>query len=111
MPDIDQNKWRYQLATEKNYNILDVRTSEEFKQIRLPNSTNIDFYDPPNFIQELEKLDKDKSYYVYCKTGNRSAAACDLMKEMGFSKTYNLLGGISEYFKELRVKINKDDTI
>jgi len=33
------------------------------------------------------------------------------MKEMGFSKTYNLLGGISEYFKELRVKINKEDAI
>jgi len=56
MSDIDQNKWRYQLATEKNYIILDVRTTEEFEQIRLPNSTNIDFYNPPNFIQELEKL-------------------------------------------------------
>ena len=101
MPDIDQNKWRYQLATEKNYNILDVRTSEEFKQIRLPNSTNIDFYNPQNFIQELEKLDKNKSYYVYCRTGSRSANTCVLMKEMGFSKTYNLLGGITEWEGEI----------
>jgi len=97
MSDINQNTWRSQLDDEGDFIILDVRTSEEFKEQKLPNSINIDFYNPQNFIQELEKLDKNKSYYVYCKTGNRSATTCDLMKEMGFTKTYNLLGGISEW--------------
>lgn len=97
MSDINQNTWRSKLEDEENFIILDVRTSEEFEEIRLPNSMNIDFYNPKNFIQELEKLDKNKSYYVYCKTGNRSATTCDLMKEMGFTKTYNLLGGITEW--------------
>ena len=54
-----------------------------------------------NFIQELKKLDKNKSYYVYCRTGSRSANTCVLMKEMGFSKTYNLLGGITEWEGEI----------
>ena len=97
MSDLNQQKWRSQLESEEDFIILDVRTSEEFEELRLPNSINIDFYNPKNFIQELEKLDKNKSYYVYCKTGNRSAATCDFMKEMGFTKTYNLLGGITEW--------------
>ena len=101
MSDINQNTWRSQLESEEDFIILDVRTSEEFEEIRLSNSMNIDFYNPKNFIQELEKLDKNKSYYVYCKTGNRSATTCDLMKEIGFTKTYNLLGGIAEWKGEV----------
>ena len=101
MSDINQNTWRSQLEDEENFIILDVRTSEEFNEKRLPNSINIDFYNPQNFILELEKLDKNKSYYVYCRTGARSATTCDLMKEMGFTKTYNLLGGISEWKGEV----------
>ena len=101
MSDINQNTWRSQLEDEENFIILDVRTSEEFNEKRLPNSINIDFYNPQNFILELEKLDKNKSYYVYCRTGARSATTCDLMMEMGFTKTYNLLGGISEWKGEV----------
>jgi len=101
MSDINQNTWRSQLEDEQNFIILDVRTSEEFNEKRLPNSINIDFYNPQNFILELEKLDKNKSYYVYCRTGARSATTCDLMMEMGFTKTYNLLGGISEWKGEV----------
>ena len=101
MSDINQNTWRSQLESEEDFIILDVRTSEEFEQLRLPNSTNIDFYNPQNFILELEKLDKNKSYYVYCRTGSRSATTCDLMKEIGFTKTYNLLGGIAEWKGEV----------
>ena len=57
MSDINQNTWRSQLEDEENFIILDVRTSEEFKEQRLPNSINIDFYNPQNFMQELEKLE------------------------------------------------------
>ena len=101
MSDLNQQKWKSQLESEEDFIILDVRTSEEFEELRLPNSTNIDFYNPQDFIQELEKLDKNKSYYVYCRTGSRSANTCVLMKEMGFVKTYNLLGGITEWEGEV----------
>jgi len=37
MSDIDQNKWRSQLESEEDCLIIDVRTSEEFKEVRLPN--------------------------------------------------------------------------
>ena len=101
MSDIDQNKWRSQLESEEDCLIIDVRTSEEFKELRLPNSINIDFYNPQDFMQELEKLDKNKVYYIYCRTGSRSANTCELMKEIGFAKTYNLLGGITEWEGEV----------
>ncbi len=101
MSDINQNTWRSQLESEEDYLIIDVRTSEEFEQLRLPNSINIDFYNPQAFMQKLEELDKDKTYYIYCRTGSRSANTCDLMKEIGFAKTYNLLGGITEWEGEV----------
>ena len=101
MSNIDQNKWRSQLESEEDCLIIDVRTSEEFEELRLPNSINIDFYNPQDFMQELEKLDKNKVYYIYCRTGSRSANTCELMKEIGFAKTYNLLGGITEWEGEV----------
>ena len=101
MSDLDQNTWKSKLKSEKDFLIIDVRTAEEFEELRIPESINIDFYNPQNFIQELEKLDKSKSYYIYCRTGSRSANTCELMKEMGFSNSYNLLGGITEWKGEV----------
>jgi rhodanese-related sulfurtransferase len=45
----------------------------------------------------LEELDKDKTYFVYCLAGGRSAQACGIMKQLGFEKVYNLVGGISQW--------------
>ncbi len=99
--DLDQSSWQKQLLFEKNAVILDVRTVQEFETSRIPNSKNIDFYNPQKFLQEIEKLDKDNSYYVYCRTGIRSANSCQLMSELGFKKVYNLIGGIVEWKGEV----------
>jgi rhodanese-related sulfurtransferase len=42
-------------------------------------------------------LDPSKNYYVYCRSGARSAQACQLMNQMGISSAYNLLGGYMEW--------------
>ena len=99
--DLDQSSWEKQAVTDKNGIILDVRTLEEFDISRIPNSKNIDFYNPQNFMLEIEKLDKDNNYYVYCRTGVRSANSCALMNELGFKNIFNLLGGIVEWNGEL----------
>ena len=99
--DLDQSSWKKQAITDKKGAILDVRTLEEFEISRIPNSKNIDFYNPQNFMLEIEKLDKDNNYYVYCRTGVRSANSCALMKELGFKNTFNLVGGIVEWNGEL----------
>ena len=99
--NLDQSTWISQYQSDENAVILDVRTPEEFETSRIPNSKNIDFYNPQNFMLEIEKLDKDNSYYVYCRTGVRSANSCQLMNELGFDKVYNLLGGIVEWKGEI----------
>ena len=99
--DLDQSSWEKQALTDKKGIILDVRTLEEFEISRIPNSKNIDFYNPQNFMLEIEKLDKDNNYYVYCRTGVRSANSCALMNELGFKNIFNLLGGIVEWNGEL----------
>jgi rhodanese-related sulfurtransferase len=95
--DLEQVKWNNDLENESDPIILDVRTPEEFEISRIPKSINIDFYNPEIFMQEIGKLDKDRSYYIYCRTGVRSANSCHLMKELGFTKTYNLIGGIVDW--------------
>ncbi len=78
---------------EKSYVILDVRTQEEFSEKRIPNAINIDIYQP-TFREEIEELDREQPYYVYCRSGKRSANACLVMKQLGFSSVTNLEGGI-----------------
>ena len=55
----------------------------------------------PSFIDEINSLDKNKSYYVYCRSGARSSQAVQLMRELGFNDTFNLLGGILEWEGEV----------
>ncbi|MGC6470799.1 MAG: rhodanese-like domain-containing protein [Flavobacteriales bacterium] len=97
MENIYQDKWTKLIEADKDAFILDVRTPQECAQGILSNAVILNFMHSESFIAGLEKLDKHKSYYVYCRSGNRSAKACMIMDQMGFSKTYNLLGGILEW--------------
>ncbi|GAH95493.1 unnamed protein product, partial [marine sediment metagenome] len=53
-----------------------------------------------DFREQLNELDKNKAYLVYCRTGGRSKAAVDLMKELGFGQIYNISDGINDWKKE-----------
>ncbi len=72
--------------------LLDVRTPVEVAAGQLEGAVNIDFKNP-NFTALIGKLDKEKAYFVYCRSGVRSANACQKMHEMGFEKLVNLAGG------------------
>lgn len=100
MKDISQQDWA-QGITNANVVILDVRASYEFDEGHIPGAKNIDIYLGQDFINELEVLDKNKDYYVYCKSGGRSGQACAIMKQLGFTKVYNLIGGITEWQGEV----------
>ena len=99
--DLDQGKWLKKYNLTKNSKIIDVRTPKEFQEFRIPDSENIDFYDPQNFIKKITLLDKDASYFLYCKSGVRSYNSCIIMKDMGFENVYNLAGGISNWNGEV----------
>ena len=74
--------------------ILDVRTAEEFESGYIKGALNLDIRGGADFLASIEKLDKSKSYFVYCRSGARSGQACQLMSQMGFSALYNLDGGV-----------------
>lgn len=76
-----------------NFVILDVRTPEEYEKSHIEGSVLIN-YQSPDFRDEIQKLDKNKTYLVYCRSGMRGAACIDIMMETGFKKIYHIVGGI-----------------
>lgn len=82
------------LEQQSDHILLDVRTPGEFNDGHIEGALNIDYYER-SFKTELAKLDKDKSYIVYCRSGNRSAKTLSIMRSMGFKTAYNVLGGIN----------------
>ncbi|MFA5676293.1 MAG: DsrE/DsrF/DrsH-like family protein, partial [Christensenellales bacterium] len=73
---------------------LDVRTAAEYDMGAIPDSINI----PVDSIREsLDKLDKDKTYIIYCAVGIRSYIAARILKQNGFDKVFNLAGGYTTY--------------
>jgi rhodanese-related sulfurtransferase/glutaredoxin len=81
-----------------NFVILDVRTLAEFNENKIDEKAiNIDV-ENPDFVSEINKLDKTKNYLVYCRTGRRSADASKIMSENGFTQIKNMDGGTVEWF-------------
>lgn len=77
------------LQTEKPI-ILDIRTKGEYNQGHLKNALNLDFYSP-DFKTKVAKLDKEKTYVLYCRSGNRSGQS--LVHFTDFKKIYHLNRG------------------
>jgi phage shock protein E len=71
--------------------VVDVRTPEEYADGHLTGAINSD-YRNGDFAEEMKDWDKDKVYYLYCASGNRSGKAAELMKEAGFKHIYNVGG-------------------
>ncbi len=75
--------------------LLDVRTAEEFSEEYIAGAINIDYYSE-TFVDEIDELDKDDIYLIYCGSGVRSGYTLEIMKELGFKEAYNIEGGIAE---------------
>ena len=95
--NLSQEAWWTKAQEDENAVILDVRTQDECNDGIIPKAITIDVYKGQAFIYKIEELDKSKNYYVYCKAGGRSAQACNIMNQLGFETTYNLLGGMMEW--------------
>lgn len=99
--NLTQEDWVSQFEADENAVILDVRTEDEFNEGFIANAINIDIHRGQDFVNEIEALDKNKNYYVYCRSGMRSAKACEIMNQLGFENAYNLIGGITEWEGEV----------
>lgn len=82
------------LRESSDLQLVDVRTVEEYMEGHLPNAQNI-CVASEDFESKVKLLDKNKPVYLYCRKGPRSAAAAAMLKEMGFTKVYDMQGGIT----------------
>ncbi len=78
---------------------LDVRTPGEFSQGHIQGAMNIDV-EASTFDSEIAKLDKTKTYAVYCHSGNRSGVATQAMAKAGFNHLFNLQNGIADWMTQ-----------
>jgi rhodanese-related sulfurtransferase len=70
-----------------------VRTAEEYAEAHIPGAVMLDFYSR-TFRQDLDTLFKEAPIALYCRSGNRSGQALEIMRELGFTDVRNLDGGI-----------------
>ncbi|MFT4690461.1 MAG: rhodanese-like domain-containing protein [Verrucomicrobiia bacterium] len=82
------------ILKEKKLTVLDVRTPAEYDDGHIKGAKLINFY-AADFAKQVGKLDKKKEYLVTCRSGGRSARACQLMTKLGFKKLYDLSTGMS----------------
>jgi len=79
--------------------ILDIRTPGEYQSGHIKKAIMIDFYSK-TYAQEVDRLDKTKTYLVHCRSGNRSTRSMALFKKLQFQKIYHLSSGINGWKSE-----------
>lgn len=76
--------------------VLDVRTPEEIARGKIAGASVIDFRGA-KFEQKVALIARDKPVFVYCASGGRSGQAAAMMSKLGFTRVYNLSGGIAAW--------------
>ncbi len=79
-----------------DYVVLDVRTPEEYDKGHIENALLLNIKSE-DFENEFEQMDKNKKYFIYCKTGRRSDKVASLMNKYGFSEIYHIAGGFEKW--------------
>lgn len=95
--NIDNSELQTFLDDKDNYQFVDVRTSSEYYNERIPGfNYNIDYYllDDDEDHSDLDKLDKTIPVVIMCNSGNRSVSAAQIFLDEGFETVYNLEEGI-----------------
>lgn len=88
-----EDAWKIVQAKSERLVVLDVRTPPEAAQGHLPGAMLIDFY-ATDFRTQIATLDRAGQYVLYCRTGNRSGQARQIMQDLGFTEVYDISGGI-----------------
>lgn len=86
------------LTSHSGATIVDLRTPQEFRAGHLQRAVNIDFK-AKDFEEKIAKLDRNKSYFIHCAAGGRSAQAMKVFRALKFSKVYHFKGGYDAWAK------------
>ena len=79
--------------------VLDIRTPEEYDEGIIEGAINVDFY-AADFADQLAALDRDATYVVYCRSGNRSGEAMATFADLEFQQVSEIDGGIVNWYQE-----------
>lgn len=94
---LDPQAFQNQIQSDSGeFKILDLRTDEEVAEGKVPGAEQLDFYSD-DFENQLKKLNKQATYYIYCRSGGRSGKTLDKMKELGFEQVYDMQGGMNAW--------------
>jgi|DewCreStandDraft_4_1066084.scaffolds.fasta_scaffold204144_1 rhodanese-related sulfurtransferase len=93
--NLSGTEFKEKFLASNNAMLVDVRTPGEYRAGTIKGAKNIDFMSP-GFKQEFLKLPKDKEYFLFCRSGNRSGQACAMLAKEGY-KVYNLAYGIDDW--------------
>ena len=99
--DLSQEAWSQKLAQTEGSIIIDVRTQKEYKAGHILNSQLLNIQETQTFFDSIKVFDKSRSYFIYCRSGSRSAMACQILKHHGIVNCFNLLGGILDWQGEI----------
>ncbi|MCP9612712.1 rhodanese-like domain-containing protein [Coprobacter tertius] len=88
------------LIQEKNVQLIDVRTPEEYSAGHIQGAKNIDIKSP-DFEEQIKKLDKKKPVALYCRSGRRSLDAAGRIQKLGFNEIYNLEKGFENWEEKI----------
>ena len=103
--NITPEEAKKRLDSEKGIVLLDVRTKEEYETGHIKGSILI----PVDVLkEEVEKklTNKETPIFVYCRSGNRSVTAANILVELGYKDVYNL-GGIKDWPYEVVTEIEQ----
>jgi rhodanese-related sulfurtransferase len=90
---IDAQTYNKPFVDGEDHLLIDVRTPEEFASGHIPGAINISVQSLPD---RLDEVPNDETIVVYCRTGNRSATATDILVDAGYAPVYDL-GGIVDW--------------
>lgn len=97
--NLPTERFKAVIESDKDGIIVDLRTPDEISKGYIKNAVFIDYLSK-DFEKEIAKLDKSKTYYIYCAAGGRSADAATHMEKVGFKRVYNLEKGFSDWKKK-----------
>lgn len=89
--DISVEEFKQKIKNEPGV-VIDVRTKQEYDQGHLSLTDQLIDFNSGEFHGKVNDLEKEKTYYLYCRTGNRSGQAARIMKQKGFENAYNVGG-------------------
>ena len=94
--DISQREAKERLSSGRNVILLDVRSPEEHREIRIPQSISLPLGQLKSGITKITGGDRNAEIIVYCHSGMRSAAACGQLTDLGYTNVSNM-GGIQTW--------------